>query len=668
MILIAFRIRVCGACFALCAIGALPAAGQLHATENIGRPGTRLQHDPRYDDSSGIRQLIRDSIHLEQSSSEAALAFYENILVQSRSIGYNKGIGLAWYGIGQIFFNRSMYPRAFQAYLAAAAVFRENKLEKELGGAYNNIANIYKIQGYTQPAAYYYYLAARLAYAGRDTAPVPTIYYNLGLLFPYTGQGFYYLNKAGYLAKKHRKYETLGLVLLTKGEMLAKQQKWEPALALLDKAILLGNTRRLPTILYKGYLHYASLYNRKEEPERAFDYAVRARKLKDSLSLHFQNEKFWLGIHDLLMGNILTKLGRYREAQVYLERGLETAAALHIQQQISEAHKTLSLNYEYTGNYKKALEHQRIYKEMEDTMKQEAILRSINDLEVRYRTAEKDREIALKEQEIRERNMLIGGISVGTVLLLAGSLAYYRHARQKQKLLRQEQELIQLKAVMEGEEIERGRIARELHDGIMVSFSSVKMNLSAIMKRFPETAQTAALDEVVRQLDDATRELRKSAHNLMPDMLLREGLVAAVQYFCNSLSRHDGPEITFQRYGPPPSMPAEYELMLYRIIQELLQNALKYAEAGRIIVQLDHTGGLFTITVEDNGKGFDKAHLRSSNGSGLSSIRSRIGAAGGVMEIQTAENAGTTVYIEIETVSLQPAKNTAHAHNSSHRG
>ncbi len=633
--------------------GSISATGQLHMPEKISTSHLHMQHDFRNYDSSEIGKLLKDSIHTDQSSSDEALMFYEDILLQSRKINYGRGAGIALYGMGQVYFNRSMYPQAFQSYRAAAAIFRAHKLERELGGAYNNIANVYKIQGVTQQAVYYYYLAARIAYTTRDSILVPNIYYNLGLLFKYSEQGLYYFKKAETLAKRYGKHEMLGLIYMTKAEMLGKQKEWHAALSLLNEASTLGKAHNLPVILYKNYLHYANLYNRKNEPERALEYATKARALKDSLSLSFKNEYFWMNLYDMLMGNILVNMKAYHQAQPYLIQALETATSLNIKQQRAEAHKLLASNYEYTGNYKKSLEHQRVYQEIRDSIMNETVIKNINNLEVKYRIAEKDREIAIKEAKLKNRDLLIGGISAGGILLMTGSLVYYRHLKQKQKLLRQQQEIEKLKTLMAGEEKERNRIARELHDGIMVRFSSVKMNLGAIMKRFPPIPQINDLKDTITQLDNATQELRNSAHNLMPDMLLKDGLTAAIKYFCNSITPDGVTEITFQQYGATPHILPEYELMIYRIVQELVQNALKYARAKTIIIQLDNTQGLFTITVEDNGEGFDTKNLLSVPGSGLNSICSRIHAIGGTTEVISAAGRGTTIYIEMEIVTLQ---------------
>ncbi len=619
-------------------------------------PGTahlQMQHDFRDYDSSDIWKLLKDSIHLQYSRTNEALAFFENILLHSRKINYRMGTGSALYAMGNIYDNKGMYTHASKFFHSAAATFREHKMEKLLGQVYNNLANTYKIQGRIQQSAYYYYLSLKTAYNSQDSTTIPHIYYNLSILLHYSEQGIYYLERAEMLARHYGQHHLQGLILIAKTRMRTDRQEWTQAEALIDETALLAQEHDLPDILYGAYLQYANLWLLKEKPENALRYLEDAKKILDQLLTDNQQEHFGLSNWYGLMGTTLFNMDYYHEAKPYLIKAMEIATRLNIKHQMAEAHKLLSHVYEHTGDYAKALTHQRTYQELKDSVLNESITRNVSDLEIKYRTAEKDREIARKEQEIEQRNVLIGGITLGGILLLAGSVAYYRHIRQKQKLLQQEQELIQLKALMKGEEIERTRIARELHDGVMINFSSVKMNLGAIMKRFPETEQTTAIDEVARQLDDATKELRKSAHNLMPDMLLREGLVAAVQYFCGSISRHAGPEIAFQQYGTAQPMLPEYELMLYRIIQELLQNALKYAEATRIIVQLDYTESLFTITVEDNGKGFDTENPVHTNGSGLNSIRSRVEATGGNIEIQSGKNTGTTVYIELETVTLQ---------------
>src|SRR5690606_26418700 len=128
-----------------------------------------------------------------------------------------------------------------------------------------------------------------------------------------------------------------------------------------------------------------------------------------------------------------------------------------------------------------------------------------------------------------------------------------------QKLrLQNEQEITRLKAGMEGEEKERQRIARELHDGIMVQLSVAQMNLSALAEQ-NNSREKEKIERVLEQLEKTTGDLRKTAHNLLPDMLLLDGLAEAAHYFCKTIQRDTGILVNFQLIGELPPLAPEYE-------------------------------------------------------------------------------------------------------------
>src|SRR5690606_29724635 len=122
-----------------------------------------------------------------------------------------------------------------------------------------------------------------------------------------------------------------------------------------------------------------------------------------------------------------------------------------------------------------------------------------------------------------------------------------------------------LQAIVQGEEKERKRLAGELHDGIGGMLASVKMHIAALGKQHPETNLTNA----IAMLDDTAHEVRKTSHNLMPELLYRQGLVKASQGFCNTLAKSSGLDIDFQCVGTFEQLNRNFELSLYRMIQEL---------------------------------------------------------------------------------------------------
>ena len=151
---------------------------------------------------------------------------------------------------------------------------------------------------------------------------------------------------------------------------------------------------------------------------------------------------------------------------------------------------------------------------------------------------------------------------------------------------------------------------------------------------------------LVRQLDEATENLRRTVHNLMPDMLLEDGLVETLYYFCGNVQKMVPIKVLFQPIGTIPKCDSRFELSIYRIIQELIQNTIKHAKASELIVQLSYQAGLLSATVEDNGIGMDSN--KATRGAGLKSIAARVGNLAGSIEIDSRQGIGTTVHLAFD--------------------
>ena len=204
-----------------------------------------------------------------------------------------------------------------------------------------------------------------------------------------------------------------------------------------------------------------------------------------------------------------------------------------------------------------------------------------------------------------------------------------------------------LTAMLAGEEKERTRLARDLHDGLGGLLSSTKLGLSSIGEGTPE--ESAVKDGINRSivlLDDAVDELRRLAHNLMPDLIVKYGLKEALRDYAARMSQAKCQvECEFLQFEAELSV--EHEISLYRIIQELVNNALKHATATSIFIQLSAHNGRLHITVEDDGKGFDTENIDLQNSAGMHNVRSRLSFLNGDMKIMSEIGEGTTIEIEI---------------------
>ncbi len=307
------------------------------------------------------------------------------------------------------------------------------------------------------------------------------------------------------------------------------------------------------------------------------------------------------------------------------------------------------------------------YSELSDSLTKAQLTNDVHALEIKFRNAEKQKEIdALKAKSIQDAlhtknarlvNSLLGAAIVILLVVLLFAVFVYRS---KQKLaaqkelsyrqhlheIEQQQQLQFSQAVLQGEEQERRRLARDLHDGLGGMLAGAKINLSAQIEDTYSQDQRAELEKITLQLDHSVTELRRIAHNMMPVNLLKFGLKTALKDLCESLM-NDATRIDFQDLGIEDTLREEVQIHIYRIVQELLSNAIRHAQATNIILQCSQNDHIFFITQEDNGKGFDTQAAGKEKGIGLSNIRNRVGFLKGKIDIDSAANEGTTINIEL---------------------
>ncbi len=242
--------------------------------------------------------------------------------------------------------------------------------------------------------------------------------------------------------------------------------------------------------------------------------------------------------------------------------------------------------------------------------------------------------------------------------MLAAAFLYYAFQqrsnalRQKQQLhdleldrIGQEHRMTVLSAMLEGQEQERTRLARDLHDGLGGLLSGVKIELSALHQPAIASPQQTVVHKTLGHLDNAVEELRRIARSMMPEVLLNYGLGEAVRDYCNGLMK-SGIPVSCQVFNYRNDMPHNRQVTLYRIMQELVNNAVKHASASQILVQLQQRDDRMFLVVEDDGKGFDAAQLKALKGAGLANIQSRVEMLRGKMEVESAKGTGSTFTIE----------------------
>lgn len=202
--------------------------------------------------------------------------------------------------------------------------------------------------------------------------------------------------------------------------------------------------------------------------------------------------------------------------------------------------------------------------------------------------------------------------------------------------------------IMNAEEKERSRIARDLHDGVCGTLAAVKMHLSAVQAQHT-FGESADFKQALHLLDAVSNEVRKTAHSLMPEVLQKYGLDEALHHYCQNLAPCCSANINYYRAGDPLRFDAGFELATYRITQELMHNAIRHAQASQVLVQLDLQEDL-VLTIEDDGIGFREEQLRP--GSGLDNLRQHVNSLGGAICWESQESEGTAVTITFPRTRL----------------
>jgi two-component system NarL family sensor kinase len=229
----------------------------------------------------------------------------------------------------------------------------------------------------------------------------------------------------------------------------------------------------------------------------------------------------------------------------------------------------------------------------------------------------------------------------------------YRHLQtiQRQRIsdLETEKQLTATEAVLKGEEQERTRLAKDLHDGLGGMLSGIKYSMKTMKGNLVMTPGNAqAFERSMDMLDSSIKEMRRVAHNLMPEGLVKFGLDTALKDFCNDINLSGALKVNYQSIGLDQAVIGQTTaITIYRVIQELINNAIKHAAATQAIVQVSKTNGGLSVTVEDDGKGFDPSILKNAKGIGWNNIESRIDFMKGKVDIQSAPGDGTSVLIEL---------------------
>ncbi|AIY13252.1 tetratricopeptide repeat-containing sensor histidine kinase [Cellulophaga baltica] len=460
-------------------------------------------------------------------------------------------------------------------------------------------------------------------------------------------------------APEHPSLKTQNYILL--GKAYRFNENYEQANMYYNEAVKLSKSLDDEEVLLTIRLEIAKLKEAQGDFDGAFPEYEKTRneaKEKGFDAIYFEGS--------LLVARLYYKQGFYDIAVLGLSTAYINAIDSDNLQFQRESLILQSRSFQQQGDFENAYASMtqlfRVINEI-NTKQQQAI---IKELEVQYETLEKEKEInsleedkLLKEAQLSRQKTIKNAFLIGFLIILIPIIAllfvYYQKLQtqselskkqeeintQKVKSLIQEQELNLIKASIEGQDEERKRIAQELHDSIGGNLAGIKLQLSSLAKG------SEALKTINNQIDETYQLVRDISHTLIPKKFQQNAFTDLVQQFANSISKTNAVQVAFYPHPKETinNIDEKIQVELFKILQELMTNTLKHAKAKNVDIHLNLIGDELSLLFEDNGIGFNT--LEKETGIGLKNITSRIQKLKGTLHIDSSENRGTVIAIEI---------------------
>jgi two-component system, NarL family, sensor kinase len=532
-----------------------------------------------------------------------------------------------------------------------------------MGTSYINLGLLHANSADYETAAFYYLKAEEIYLKDNPkSSDFGVLYSNLSIAYATINkfdEGIKYSQKGLDFARKNNdKANLLNAWYAYGGNLVNAKREGNKGLLILDSAKQIALELNNQDMVYSCDFMSAMYYYNTKQYQKAIDFYT--------LCLNFARQlNFTAGIGNNFL-NISANEAELKKPKLAAAH-LDSSAKYLDYSVISTSKQMYFENYaevyKQLGNFTKAFAYKDSVAVIKDSLYQADNIRQMQFRQARYNYEKKQNEVAQLEADkkiqqlaIKQKNTLNYFLIAGAFALLILSILSYRTYKQKQKLQQQrindlvtQQQLTATEAVLKGEDQERTRLAKDLHDGLGGMLSGIKYSFNTMKGNLIMTPEnTQAFERSMDMLDSSIKEMRRVAHNMMPEALVKFGLDTALKDFCNDINNSGALQVSYQSIGLQNLVIEQTTaITIYRIVQELINNTMKHAAAKTAIVQVSKINNDINITVEDDGKGFNPVILQQAKGIGWSNIQSRVEYLKGKLDVQSEPGKGTSVQIEL---------------------
>jgi two-component system NarL family sensor kinase len=602
------------------------------------------------EDTNKVNLLLKLAYHQFWLDTTIAKEHVSRATVLSNKLNYTSGHARSFLVLGNFAEYVKHYERALEMYNLAAVHAEKGKLYAETHDAYISLMNIHFYRGEYVYALDVCLRGLKLAKEANDL-PREANYTNLS--------GFIYRNmkQSEDEEKAFRQYSLLasksGDSLLVASsctelaQVMMEQLKFDSALLLLDSAyeIYSGHYEQHR----RAFIHY--LYARinlqvgTRGQLQAFNNSLKAIEISRSAP----SNEYDVARYYIIAGKALIRQQIPKEAIHYLDTGLAISIRIRHRENIRDAYLLMSDAFNLENNVDSAFYFLQLHNDLNDSILNEENLRTIAEMKARFQLEQKDRdllEFQEREKTAARNRILILSLIAFTLIIIF--LVYNRY-RLKQKnslqLTINQQQNDMFQGILSAQEKERQRIAGDLHDGLGSLLSTAKLQLQLMGNSDLNAEQKKHYEAAVDAVNRSSQDLRSISHSIMPAPLKKLGLIAALESVIAGLNVAGRIQFHLQSHNMEARIEEEKELALYNITMELINNAAKHSEAKNVMIQFVRHESNLSLTIEDDGKGFDPK--TSASGIGLSNIQKRVDYFKGQLEIDSKIAGPTTISIEV---------------------
>ncbi|HET7899092.1 MAG TPA: histidine kinase, partial [Flavisolibacter sp.] len=383
---------------------------------------------------------------------------------------------------------------------------------------------------------------------------------------------------------------------------LASKEQFAEALVEAKEALRLARASGDNFLLSQAYHGYATVLDVSGKLDEAADAAQQSIRYAEQTG-DFSRYMVCATTYS----DVLRQKKDYRTLKAFLEKVLTKAGPKDNIEFLADIYGFLAEANYNLGHYKTAYDQLNQKLVFNDSILKVENNRIMADMEFRYQTAQKENALSQSQLQLAHKDLqlqknrqymyyTLAALIVALLIAILFYIRYHHRRRLHQKeiqSLQQQKEIQLLQALMQGEEKERSRIAKDLHDGVAGMLAAVKMHLSTDEN---EVRESKSYGKAMQLLNEATAEVRKTSHNLMPEVLLQHGLDKALRRYCNNVSSASL-QVHYYFVGEEQRYVDSFELSVYRIVQELLNNIFKHSKATEASVQLSVQDSLLSISI-----------------------------------------------------------------------